>query len=424
MGVALGRLRQQTGGSIPYRINRRTGITLVEVLVVIGIIVMLAGILLPVLSHVWESSRRTKCASNLREIGKTCMAFADRHQGYFPMCYRMRDTPSVGYPYYVPFCISQGTSSGTPDLFSNDNNPNYWRVWGTSWTEWQASGANLSIFTCPSSSGNGAYTIDLSTVNSQNATVIPGWGAVVWIDYMYVGGLSYFPLPTLLANGSTTSFAGSLCGYPGISTQTSVVYTEQSIGHWGTAVPAVQTNTGAVQQGGRTYTALNSGTNVAVQTDTFVLAADMCFQWNTTTGVKTNHPLERKDPRTNTLFWVPDFQNVLYSDGSVRSHGQEDYMQPLNTDAVLSTGDHDAWNMDTGPNWSLWISPNAGGYCYWGEGESIAPILPSLVVPIITLTGGGWPTQLPPTPNGNPVLETPPPPPPAPGPLTVAPFNQ
>src|SRR5579859_1560042 len=64
--------------------DRRRAFTLVELLVVTGIIVLLIAILLPVLSSARESARRAKCASNLRQIGQSLTAYATANDGSFP----------------------------------------------------------------------------------------------------------------------------------------------------------------------------------------------------------------------------------------------------------------------------------------------------------------------------------------------------
>jgi prepilin-type N-terminal cleavage/methylation domain-containing protein/prepilin-type processing-associated H-X9-DG protein len=69
---------------VARRGNGRFAFTLVELLVVIGIISVLIGILLPALNRARESARQAKCLNNMRQIAVATVMFAQENKGWMP----------------------------------------------------------------------------------------------------------------------------------------------------------------------------------------------------------------------------------------------------------------------------------------------------------------------------------------------------
>ncbi len=61
------------------------GFTLVELLLVIAIIALLIAMLLPALNKARAAAQSVQCASNLRQVGMLCLAYANDAKGAFPL---------------------------------------------------------------------------------------------------------------------------------------------------------------------------------------------------------------------------------------------------------------------------------------------------------------------------------------------------
>jgi prepilin-type N-terminal cleavage/methylation domain-containing protein len=97
------------------RHHARPGFTLVELLVVIGIIALLMGILLPVLAKAREEARRVVCVSNVRQLTAAWLMYCYEHKGRFCSSNTQAGPPHSPNNWFGPYNDNGFHLGGYPD---------------------------------------------------------------------------------------------------------------------------------------------------------------------------------------------------------------------------------------------------------------------------------------------------------------------
>ena len=143
--------------------RRKRGFTLVELLVVIGIIALLISILLPALNKVREEALKAKCSSNLKNIGAAFVTYANNNSGKYPRTYF---ATSQGMHIGPIDCSNFGGPPGGATGDPSPNHPNSFitgdaknnSVTASIFLLLKSLGMTAEVFACPASGATKGYT--------------------------------------------------------------------------------------------------------------------------------------------------------------------------------------------------------------------------------------------------------------------------
>jgi len=122
-------------------VKKRAGFTLVELLVVIGIIALLIGILMPALTKARAAAIRTVCLARMRELGNAAMLYAANNRGSLPPIWNYCDVPPVHF--------------GRPAIYSTTGTPET----DCYLTKYLGKGDTAKRYICPALQADAGYSL-------------------------------------------------------------------------------------------------------------------------------------------------------------------------------------------------------------------------------------------------------------------------
>jgi len=177
-------------------LSRKKAFTLIEILVVIGIIALLAAILFPILSRAREKARTTSCANNEHQIALALLQYTQDHNRRFPP---VHSADPDGWTVAIKISdgsIFQCPSEGTPP---KDGFSDYWLnselMWSVDHSTPSLSDVRVrypanTILLGDGDAGGTDYNLGAASDSSTDPT-IAGWSCAPGYATRHSGGANY-----------------------------------------------------------------------------------------------------------------------------------------------------------------------------------------------------------------------------------------